>query len=373
VRVLFLNTSTGWGGMEMHPLALGEELARRGTPLFFAMRQGSPMSLRGRQRRIVPIRLPFRWYLDPASLTVLRRTAESFRVDLVHVHAPRDAWRALALAGAFRRRVPLVLSRHLASPAGRRKTDPLHRLLARRVDAVVAVSGYLRENILGTYAIRADKVRVIPYGRGEGVLGSPERSRGIRQGLGVPEGSMLVGMVGQLTPDKRPDLFLRAAAQVRKEVPGCRFVLAGAPVEPGHEQELRSLVRELGLEAHAILAGFRTDVPDLMQALDLFVHPARAEAFGLVILEAMANRRAVVGSASGAVPEIVRHEDTGVLFPPGDAGALAQAIVRLLRSREARERMGGRGAEIFRRAYSLTREAEAHEGLYRELLDGPSH
>ncbi len=369
MRVLYINTSTGWGGMEMHPLVVGEELARRGTSLFFAMRKGAPMTRQRESWRFTPICLPFRWYVDPGSLPVLRRMADAFRIDLVHIHASRDAWRALLVAGVFRRRRVVVLSRHLASPSGIRKSDPLHRLLARRVDAVIAVSGYIRENILQTYDLREDKVRVIPYGLGKEVLGDAEQARLVRRQLRVPEGGHLVGMVAQLTPDKRPELFLQAAVRVLQQVPGCRFVLAGGSVEPAYEREIRSLVIRLRLEEHVVLAGFRSDVPALMRALDVFVHPARAEAFGLVLIEAMANGRAVVGSASGAVPEIIREEENGLLFRPGDPDALAMAIVRLLRSRDTRERMGRRGAEMFREAYSLEREAEATEALYRGLLD----
>jgi len=293
----------------------------------------------------------------------------AFRIDVVHAHASRDAWRALLLAAGTGRRAVFVLSRHLASPAGSRKTDPLHRLLAQRVDAMVAISGYIRENILDTYEISERKVHVIPYGLGNEVLGEPERALAIRRSFRVPENGFLVGMVAQITPDKRQDLFLLAARRVLESFPGCRFVMVGGTVQPAFEDTIRRRIADWKLEDKVVLAGFRQEIPHLMKALDVLVLPSRAEAFGLVLLEAMANARPVVGSASGAVPEIVRQEENGLLFPPGDAGALAEALISLLGSREKRERMGQAGAELFHDRYTLTREAEATERLYRSLLD----
>jgi len=369
LRVLFLNTSTGWGGMEMHPLDLAQELARRGNLLLFGLRSGSRMAQSARGRGLARLALGFRWYLDSATLCELRRAVRSFRINVIHVHASRDAWRAILLANLPGNRTALVFSRHLASPAGSRKDDPLHRFLARRVDAMVAVSGYMRGTILDTYPVDPAKVRVIPYGLGAGCRGAPESGAEVRRGLGVPEGSLLVGLLAQITPDKRQDLLLEAAARVVKEEPRCVFVLAGAPVHPVYEREVRDRVASLGLAANVRLTGFWKDVPSLMQALDILVLPSRAEAFGLVLLEAMANAKPVVGSNSGAIPEVVRQGENGLLFAPGDAGALAGALLGLLGDPEKRRRMGLQGERLFHERYSLEREAAGTEALYRELLE----
>jgi len=92
------------------------------------------------------------------------------------------------------------------------------------------------------------------------------------------------------------------------------------------------MIETLGLEKQIIMPGFLGDIPSLMLALDLFVLPSNNEAFGIVLLEAMANNRAIVGSNSGAIPEIVRHGENGLLFAPGDSDSLAEAILRLIRS-----------------------------------------
>jgi glycosyltransferase involved in cell wall biosynthesis len=369
MRLLYINTSTGWGGMEMHPLVVAEELSRRGNPLLFAVRRGTPSHRHASGRGFAPISLPFRWYFHPGTFFTLQRMVRAFGIDVVHVHASQDAWRALLLAAGVGKRAVFVMSRHLASPAGARKTDPMHRLLAKKVDAVVAVSAYIRENILAAYEIPEHKVHVIPYGLGNNVLGEQEPACAIRRNFHVPENGFLVGMVSQITPDKRQDLFLEAARRVLEFYPKCRFVMVGAPVQPSYEAEIHRRIAEWSLEGKVLLAGFRRDIPDVMKALDILVLPSRAEAFGLVLLEAMANARPIVASASGAVPEIVHTGENGLLFPPGDAGAMAEALISLLGSREEQKRMGRAGAGIFQETYTLAREAEETERLYRSLLE----
>jgi glycosyltransferase involved in cell wall biosynthesis len=367
-RILYLNTSTGWGGMEMHPLEVARALAQRGSPILFGLRKGSRAEEHSRGLGFERAALRFPWYLDPASLAALRRRAESFGVNVIHIHASRDAWRALVLARMLRTRPVLVFSRHLGSPAGRKKDDPLHRVLVRRLDAMVAVSEYLRQNILETYPIEASRVRVIPYGLGPAVRGSESAARQARRRLEVPEGNLLVGLVAQITPDKCQDLLVVAAARVLDQIPGCTFVLAGAPVDAAYAAEIRARIVSGGLAGRVLLTGFWDDVPGLMRALDVLVLPSKAEAFGLVLLEAMANGRPIVGSNSGAVPEIVRHGENGLVFEPGDAGSLARALLELLRDPDRRQAMGRRGEELFSEKYLLDREAADTEELYRTLL-----
>ena len=175
-------------------------------------------------------------------------------------------------------------------------------------------------------------------------------------------------MVAQITPDKRQDLVVAAAARVRKVFPDCTFILAGAPLDSGYELELKKLITSLGLAGHVHLTGFWEDVPSLMQALNVLVLPSRAEAFGLVLLEAMANARAVVGSRSGAIPEVVKHGENGLLFEPGNAESLAEALLELLRDPDKQRQMGAVGERMFDKSYRLEREAFCLEELYRSLL-----
>lgn len=358
--------------MEMHPLVVAEELSRKGNPLLFAMRSRTPTKEKAIGMRFSRVVLPFRWYLDPRSYFPLKRLTKSMGINMIHVHCSRDTWRAMLLAGVLRKSAALLYTKHSGTPPTIKKRDPLHRLLVRRLDVMVANSHYIRENTLETYPIEPTKVKVIHYGLGREAVGSPARAEQIRRDLGGGDHTLFVGMVASLSEGKRQDLFVQAAKQVCALHPECRFVIVGMPGQVDYADKIREMIKTLGLEQQVIMTGFLDDVPSLMKAMDLLVLPSNNEAFGIVLLEAMANGKAIVGSRSGAIPEIVRHEESGLLFAPGSADALAEAILRLVRSAEERAWMGEQGERIFHESFSLDREVEDTERLYRSLLDQAS-
>lgn len=353
----------------MHPLIVADELARKGNPLLFAMRSRTPMNKRSRGRRFARLALPFRWYLDPRSFLPLRRLTKSLGINVIHVHSSCDTWTALLLACGLGRSAVLLYTKHSGTPPTSKKTDPLHRLLVRRLDAMVANSRYIRGNILETYPIDPSKVEVIHYGLGAEAAGNPARGETVRRKLGLEGDSILVGMVASLSEGKRQDLLVKAAKQLSMVHPECRFLLVGIPGQVDYAEKIRRMIESLGLEKRVIMTGFQEDIPSLMQALDVLVLPSNNEAFGIVLLEAMANGRVIVGSDSGAIPEIVRHGESGLLFTPGDPEALAQALLRLIRSPEERVWMGEQGKEIFHAWFRLDREVDETERLYRSLLE----
>lgn len=369
MRVLYVNSSMGWGGMEMHPLEVAGGLARQGCRVEFAVRSGSPMSICLKERSPVRRRaLPFMWYLDPVTYTRLRALTRAMEPDVIHVHSSKDTWYALLLAGVLCRKSIVVFTKHLASPVGTRKKDPLHTLLAKRLDALVAISCYMKTNILSTYPIGEAKVPVIYYGVSERVVGNPDEGKKMRETLEVLPHQPLVGMVAQVTPDKRHDLLIEAAARLVGRLPSCVFVLAGESVHHGFAARVKTLVSKLGLEDSVRWLGFVDHIPSLMQAIDVLVMPSKAEAFGLVLIEAMANGRPVVASDSGAVPELVSHTRNGYLFPEGDPEALADALFDLLNDPDKRREMGCQGKRMFLERFRLDREVTETLSLYDSLL-----
>ncbi len=353
----------------MHPLVVADGLARKGHPLLFAMRSKTATDKHATERRFDRVALPFRWYLDPRSYVPLRRLAQSLGINVIHVHASRDTWRGMLLAGVLRRSSVLLYTKHSGTPPGSGKTDPMHRLLVRRLDALVANSHYIRENTLETYPIDPSKVEVIHYGLGEEAVGDPQGAEEIRRRLGLEKDTLLVGMVASLSEGKRQDLLIRAARRISADHPECRFLIVGVPGQVEYAKKIRTMIETLGLEKQIIMPGFLGDIPSLMLALDILVLPSNNEAFGIVLLEAMANGRAIVGSNSGAIPEIVRHGENGLLFAPGDSDSLAEAILRLIRSPDERVGMGEQGKKAFHERFRLEREVADTERLYRSLLD----
>lgn len=124
--------------------------------------------------------------------------------------------------------------------------------------------------------------------------------------------------------------MLNAMPMVLAEVPEAHYLIIGTG-DKAYGQGWKTLVKELDLEECVHFVGFQQSVYPVLAALDLYVHPALMEGFGIAVLEAMAMRKPVVATSTGGVPEIVQHGETGLLVPPGDPDALAQAVVSLFR------------------------------------------
>ena len=182
-------------------------------------------------------------------------------------------------------------------------------------------------------------------------------AREARAELGVADGQVLFGSFGRLQRWKGQDVFVAAAAEVARARPDARFVVVGGSVfglEPEYFEHLRQEAARQGLGDRIRFTGFRQDVPRLMAACDVVCHTSRvAEPFGLVIIEAMALGRAVIATRGGGPSEIVASPEDGLLVPPEDVAALAEAMIRLHDSPEKRASLGLGGADRVRKQFTI--------------------
>jgi glycosyltransferase involved in cell wall biosynthesis len=167
-----------------------------------------------------------------------------------------------------------------------------------------------------------------------------EGREAVRNAFAFQEDTLLVGTVSRLS-DERKGLkhFIDMAATVAPAHPPARFLIVGDGVlRPGLEQR----ARELGIADRVIFAGWRTDIPEMLAAMDVFVMPSLFEGGPTTVLEAMAMAKPVVASRVGMVPEVLEHGETGLIVKPGDSHALADAVDQLLSDGTLRARMAER-------------------------------
>jgi glycosyltransferase involved in cell wall biosynthesis len=210
-----------------------------------------------------------------------------------------------------------------------------------------------------------------------------------RRQLGLSPAQHVVAMLGGVARPKGTLTFVRALPLVRQAVPNARFLVAGAPPRVGDLRPLRSLAKFVlaadsydravmsaaseGLAAgHLRFLGMRTDVPAILAASDVLAFPSQAPHFARPIIEAGAMARPVVASRLGGPLELVREGETGLLVPPGDPAALAEALVALLTDPERARAMGEAGYAQAREKFDAARNAQATFALYDELLDRPA-
>ncbi len=162
--------------------------------------------------------------------------------------------------------------------------------------------------------------------------------------------------------------FVKALPQILSRHPHAQVVIAGdGPLR----DELQEQAGALGVAEAVHLLGVRDDVPELLQRLDLFVLPSNSEGLSNALLEAMANRLAVVATSVGGNPEVVDHGVTGLLVPPRDPEAMADACSDLLDNPERLEDMGRRGEERVEEKFTVQRMAVEMGAFYKELVRGP--
>jgi len=265
--------------------------------------------------------------------------------------------------------VPIVIASRRS--LGRFKEKKWHYRLAERLanrmtDVIVANSEAVREDVIRQEKVEPSRVRVIYNGIDPSLYDLPADPT-LRASLGIPARAKVVGVVANLIHYKGHRFFLQACQEIKRKHQAVTFLLIGdGPLR----RELEGLARELGLEKDVLFLGSRQDVPQLLALMDVVVLPSLEEGFPNAILEAMAAGKPVVATEVGGIPEAVVHGETGLLVPPKDPEALADAILRLLDDPQLALEMGRAGRDRVRKAFGLDRMVREMEGLYEELIAG---
>jgi glycosyltransferase involved in cell wall biosynthesis len=357
-RVALMLESDGPGGAETMLLHLAEELRRRGAEVCpVGPHDGcgwlaDEFRARGFEPETFTLRRPLDWSCVRGIEAMLRRR----RVNIVHSH---EFTMAVYGAVAARR---LGLAHVITMHGGTGFADRWRRRAALRwafrSSRVAAVSAPTRSQLAAALGLAESRIEVIP----NGISFQPGRRARIREDLALDEDERLILAVGNLYPVKGHIVLLEALAHLRK-CDGVRWRMAIAG-RGGEEAALRAFAQEQGIGDRLHLLGYRADVPDLLAASDLYVMPSLSEGLPMALIEAMFAARPVVASAVGGIPNVVTHGMNGLLVPPGDPKALAEALLRLLRSPAERQRLA---TAAYRRAsaeYSVEQMVDRYEELY---------
>jgi glycosyltransferase involved in cell wall biosynthesis len=308
---------------------------------------------------------------DVAALVALVRLVRRFRPHVVHTHTAKAG--ALGRLAARLTNVPVVLHTYHGhvfdgyfGPRRARVFLSVERALARHTDCLIAVSQAVRRDLLALGVGRAEQFRVVSPGLDLGPLLGADAMRGsLREELGIPPDAALVGIVARLVHIKAHEVFLRAAARVVRDAPGCRFVVIG---DGERRAELEALAAREGLATRAHFLGWRRDLPRIYADLDIVALTSRSEGSPVALIEAMAAGRPVVATRVGGVPDVVDDGVTGRLVPPGDAAAAAGAILELLSDPKRAQTIGQAARERVAPRFSVARLLTDLDELYRALL-----
>ena len=246
------------------------------------------------------------------------------------------------------------------------------RRLARSVNLFIYMSQAIEKHYLAR-GISASQGRVIYDSFDLQTDIHSNHRQALRSEFGVAEQGWVISNIGRLDWWKGHEYFVEAIGQAIKSTPNIKALIVGEPdataLSQSYYQKIQEQVQRLGLVDHVIFTGFRTDIPEIMAASDIIVHSAsEPEPFGRVAVEAMTAGRPIVATAAGGILEIVKDQETGLLVPPKDATAMAEAIHYLSENRERAVEMGRAGRLDAERRFSLDKHIASIQEVYEQLL-----
>jgi glycosyltransferase involved in cell wall biosynthesis len=288
----------------------------------------------------------------------------SQRIGLVHLNNSitrhHDMMAAAIIAG-----VPVVCHER-----GLPSYSASDRRWARRLSLIIPMSNWIRDRMV-EQGVSPQNIQVMYDGLDAEAITVSRSAEAVKAEWHVPSGQPVIGMIGNIRSWKGQETVVRALIDVvsRGHDVVCLFVGASTPDDQSYVDHLNVLIRDAGIERNCRFTGYQTDVPSLVAAMDFVIHASiDPEPFGMVVLEAMGQRKAVIGSRAGGVTEMVVDGETGFMFLPGDAPALADHIVTLLEAPERAVQMGERAYHRVLTRFTLRQYMAELESTYDSIL-----
>ena len=343
--------STAWGGLEMVAFEVALKMQRSGHFITTVCPEGSPLYQRLCEAGldVLPTQRRHR-YFCPATVHLLRQAVKSGRYSTVLVEQMNELWRVVpALIGA--REIRLVGISHTF--LGICKKDWLHGWLYRRMDSLIALTEIHRQNLLDKLPITESVVQVLPNAVDLEKFHPCKRDERLRASLIKDAQELLIGVVSRLDLGKGVLQVVEVADRLRQLGVSFKLIIVGNETagEEGAKGQLETEIARRNLQNQMRLVGHRSDIETVMASLDVLLMPSPIETFGRVLIEAMASGVAVVASGGGGVPNIVQHEQNGLLVPPLSIEAMAQAIAVYYKDPEKRRRIALNGRQVASERY----------------------
>lgn len=357
------------GGVEEHVLTLLRGLDRRYFRLLLACMPELAEKLRPdvpADVEVVEIQLdgPRDW----RGAVQLWRLLRKWRPDVVHSHlfqASRCAAPIARLCG-----VPVSVEtthvRELWRKGWLKGSFVVDRAVSRGIDYFIAVSTAQRQYLIEEKGLPAKKIVVIHNGAAIGRF-DPRRKapEGLRASLNMAEGDPIMLVLARLEAQKGHEVLLAALPEVRREFPRARVICAG---EGSLREKLQQRTRELGLEDTVRFVGFQSNPADWLALADFSVLPSHFEGLPITCIESLAMEKPMVATAVDGTAEVIIDGKTGLTVPPGDPGRLAEAMCRMLRDSDLRQRLGRAGRSWVEQHFGEEEQVRKTGQLYLQAL-----
>lgn len=291
------------------------------------------------------------------------------KIQLVHCKDPQSAFYAAPIARLLN--IPVVWTCTGWWHAERGWKSWFYETFFTRI---ITWTELIKQKLVDTNPRLGEKIVVVPSGVDISIFAPAPRDASARAELGISPQAQVVILLARFQPVKGHEFFLQAAIKILEKCPETIFLLVGDNAFATDEGEtykremLAQIQNDARLQTHIVLAGFRRDVPRLLNASDILVCPSLFETYGMSNIEAMACGVPVVSTKVGGPSETIVDGETGFLVAPRDANALAEQVIRLLADAPLRKQMGAQARKRVKERFSLTENVARLEQVYRQAL-----
>ncbi len=340
MKVLYSCLSKSWGGMEMFTLTAVKQLLKRNISVELLCIAESRIHIEANNIGAIIHPVKASGYFHPFSTLKLANLIRRGRYDVIHTQASKDLWLLVPALKLVSSSSPLILTKQVGSSVV--KKDKLHRWLYGRLTYALAISRVIVKNLIDTTPLQPDKILLMHNGVDTDVF-DPDIISGdkVKEELGIRDNEIVLGMLARFSPGKGHEEFLIAAKILSEKYDNLKFLVVGEASrgESAYAEAIKNNAAELGLN-NLIFPGFRSDTPQVLAAMDIFVFPSHGEAFGIALAEALSMGKPSVCSNTDGVLDIAVDNVTSFLFENKNAEDLASKAEKLISSPETRLKFG---------------------------------
>lgn len=358
----------GLGGLELYSMHIHKMFKSEDYPSLHFCQENSPFEEKLKEEGLDYISLPKTSYFSPKAILKVRSEVKKRGIKHIYIHHLKDLWFLVpALKGLVDVQLVGFAQMFIKNIS---KKDFLHDLLYNRMQALITLTDIQQEELKKCLPLKEERYHTVPNSVDMTKFENLDAARSkIRIDNGYSDENKVVGIVGRLDPWKGQLELIKAYHQVYKSDENLRLLIVGSetPGEEGYKNELLKYVKDNHLESVVKFIPFQPNVNEWMSSMDIFVMPSYEEAFGIVLVEAMATGLPVISTKAGGVPDILKNESLGLMVEPRSSEAIATALSKLLKDQDATRSMANAGKKYATEKYDLNHVYKQVKSLMRDL------
>jgi glycosyltransferase involved in cell wall biosynthesis len=370
MNIIITCGSASWGGLEMQSLKLALSLIGRGHSILLIVPEKSTLHRKAEEVN-VPV-VPLKWsdLNTPANIFRLRKIIGNFEPQIIHVQLSHDLWTIVPAMGR-KTKAALVHTRRMA--ASQSKKDFFHKLLYKKLDVLLCISSFIKENAIQHLPVPAEKATIHFNGLNLRHYNPDQYDKlQSRNELGITKDAYVIGFLGRFTHMKGHLQYFEAGKILQQMYPEKKLFFLVAGGDSFGETEFGNGMREKGIQMlgreNVLYTGEVQNTPLVLSAMDVLAFPSHQESFGNVLCEAGAMKISVVASCNGGVPDIVVHDKTGLLVEPLNSTALADGLSQYILQPELAEKHGKNAFLFIREKFDEKKQTTLLEQIYADLV-----